>query len=162
MRRHSQSAHRGFTLVEVMIVVGILGVLATLAIPAYQDYVIRSQVTEGLEFAAATKASVAEYYLTRGTWPESNSAIGLGTADSVQGKYVSSVRLADGGITVTFGNQAHAAVLNGHAVGLTPAVTASGTVVWRCGTAAAPEGVVEAAAEATTTIEGKFLPTACR
>lgn len=157
------SSSRGFTLVEVMIVVGILGVLASLAIPAYQDYVIRTQVTEGLNFAAATRASVAEYYLTKGTWPGNNSAIGLGSASSLQGKYVSGVRLSDGGITVTFGNEAHAAVLNGHTVGLTPAVNADGEIVWRCGTSPAPAGnTVDSAAQAPTTVEGKFLPTACR
>jgi prepilin-type N-terminal cleavage/methylation domain-containing protein len=89
----------GFTLIELMIVVAIIGILAAIAIPAYQDYVIRSQVSEGLAMASAAKVSVAEYYANKGGWPLDNSAAGLGAASTIQGKYVSSIGVDTGGIT---------------------------------------------------------------
>ena len=73
-----KSIQKGFTLIELMIVVAIIGILAAIAMPAYQDYTIRAQVSEGLTLAAAAKAAVAEFYANKGKWPSDNSAAGMG------------------------------------------------------------------------------------
>ena len=90
-----------------MIVIAIIGILAALAIPAYQDYLIRSQASEGLAMASAAKASVAEYYANKGGWPADNSAAGIGAATDIKGKYVQSIAVSDGGILVTYGFEAN-------------------------------------------------------
>src|SRR5882724_12787447 len=84
-----KSVQKGFTLIELMIVVAIIGILAAIAIPAYQDYTIRSQVTEGLSLASAVKAGVAEFYANYGSWPADLTA--LGYTSNPSGKYVTSV-----------------------------------------------------------------------
>jgi type IV pilus assembly protein PilA len=101
---------KGFTLIELMIVVAIIGILAAIAIPAYQDYTIRAQVTEGLNLADAVKTGVAEYYANNGTWPVglvgANPALGYTSLPS--GKYVASVNVATGTINITYGLQSNA------------------------------------------------------
>ena len=155
---------KGFTLIELMIVVAIIGILAAIAIPAYQDYLIRSQVTEGMSMAAAAKASVSEYYANRGSWPADNSAAGLGVASQIQGKYASALTVSGGGITVDFGNEANA-VLDPAQLGLTPGASQNGDVIWRCGNSANPSGwgsAVAATSGTTTSLPGKYLPSTCR
>jgi type IV pilus assembly protein PilA len=156
---------KGFTLIELMIVVAIIGILAAIAIPAYQDYLIRSQVSEGLTMAAAAKAGVSEFYANKGYWPANNTSAGMGLATDIQGKYVSAITIASGGITIDYGNEANADKLAPKKVGLTPGVSVNGDVIWKCGTALPPAGwspSAVAATEATTDLEGKYLPSSCR
>ena len=104
-----QSLQKGFTLIELMIVVAIIGILAAIAIPAYQDYTIRAQVTEGLNLSGPLKAAIAESYANNGTWPADMTALGL-TTTSITGKYVTAVIVTNGAITITYGNKANTAI----------------------------------------------------
>ena len=139
---------QGFTLIELMIVVAIIGILAAIAIPAYQDYTIRAQVSEGLNLSGGAHAAVTEFFQARGTMPATNSLAGLAGATEIQGKYVAQVTVTAGVIDVEYGNDAHA-VIAGMALQLTPDTTATGSVQWLCASAAAE-------------IENKHLPAACR
>ena len=139
---------QGFTLIELMIVVAIIGILAAIAIPAYQDYTIRAQVSEGLNLAGGAKAAVSEYTMDRGVFPTNNDDAGLSAAGTITGKYVSQVAVADGVITVTYGNEAHS-TLTSATLTLTP-TTQAGSVEWDCD---GSQGTV---------IADKHLPAACR
>jgi len=161
---------KGFTLIELMIVVAIIGILAAIAIPAYQDYTIRAQVSEGMNLAAAAKAAVAETFLNRGTAPVNRTQAGMsGTATDTRGKYVSSVDVTNGIITIQYGGEVNAAI-NNETLALTPYVTPDNSVAWRCGGAAAPGGIANAMGGVThtggtlgnNTQMNKYLPAACR
>ena len=155
---------KGFTLIELMIVVAIIGILAAIAIPAYQDYTIRAQVTEGLNLAGAVKASVAETFAQTGTWPVNNTQAGVGTAAQVTGKYVTSVTVANGGITIAYGYQSNSAI-NGQSLGLRPATSANNDVIWVCGLKAVPTNatnITTAVATTSANMLPKYLPQTCR
>ena len=165
LNKIGKSVQKGFTLIELMIVIAIIGILAAIAIPAYQDYLIRSQASEGLAMASAAKVAVAEFRANRGTWPVDNSDAGLGASSTIQGKYVTAVRVEDGGITVRYGYEANDDNLSGLAVGLTPGVSSNGDVIWRCGDSGTPsgwEGGATSALDGSTSVLGKYLPTVCR
>ncbi len=163
---------QGFTLIELMIVVAIIGILAAIAIPAYQDYTIRAQVSEGLNLAAAAKAAVAESFLNTGAAPDNRTVAGMSpTATDTQGKYVVEVEVTDGLITVEYGNEANAQIV-GDTVTLTPYESIDLSVVWRCNAAPVPGtpgfSVIGTSAAANTptyaagTIASKYTPSACR
>ncbi|EMS1838067.1 pilin, partial [Neisseria gonorrhoeae] len=90
---------KGFTLIELMIVIAIVGILAAVALPAYQDYTARAQVSEAILLAEGQKSAVTEYYLNHGTWPKDNTSAGVASSGEIKGKYVQSVTVANGVVT---------------------------------------------------------------
>ncbi|HEY1075973.1 MAG TPA: pilin [Fontimonas sp.] len=136
---------RGFTLIELMIVVAIIGILAAIAIPAYQDYTIRAQVTEGISLATGAKAAVWDFMSNRGTTPANNESAGLAAPGSITGNYVASVTVTDGLIEVEFGNEANVKVA-GETITMSP-TDAGGSITWTC---------------TGGTLVGKYRPTSCR
>ena len=140
---------QGFTLIELMIVVAIIAILAAIALPAYQDYVIRTQVSEGAVLADGAKTAVAEYYSNTGNPPADNAAAGLAPAGDITGKYVDSVTVAGGVISSHFGGARVNAAISGNNLIFTPVFsTTAGSVVWTCSADAA--------------IKDKWLATICR
>jgi type IV pilus assembly protein PilA len=145
-----KTVQKGFTLIELMIVVAIIAILAAIAIPAYQNYLIRAQVSEGAVLTDGAKTAVAEFYSVNGRLPKNPSSAGLpATAASVSGKYVSGVTLNSSGIiTATFNSTTANAKIQGAVFSLSP-VTSAGSIAWSCSNSA-------------TTVSGQYLPTACR
>jgi type IV pilus assembly protein PilA len=138
---------QGFTLIELMIVVAIIGILAAIAIPAYQDYTIRAQVSEGLNLAGGAKAAVSEYTMDRGSFPDDNDIAGISAETDITGKYVTGVLVEDGVITVTYGRDAHR-IIRAQELSLSP-FTNAGSVEWVC-------------ESPSSSIADKHLPAACR
>jgi type IV pilus assembly protein PilA len=171
MKKHvSKQFEKGFTLIELMIVVAIIGILAAIAIPAYQDYTIRAQVTEGLTLAAAAKTAVAESFSSAGQPPADRTAAGMSaTATETSGNYVTGVEVENGTITVTYGNKANLQIA-GQTLALTPYESVDLSVVWVCGNSVAPGGTAllgtsgggTAATAGATSVLDKFMPKDCR
>ena len=137
---------KGFTLIELMIVVAIIGILAAIAIPAYQDYTIRAQVSDGMSLASGGKTAVSEYKMTKGTYPADNPAAGVADATDIKSKYVSSVAILNGLITVTYDGPDANTKLKPKTLLLSP-VSNVGSIDWVC------KG---------GTVDSKYLPSSCR
>jgi type IV pilus assembly protein PilA len=163
-----KKVQQGFTLIELMIVVAIIGILAAIAIPAYQDYTIRAQVSEGLNLAAAAKAAVAETYLNRGVAPANRTAAGMTpNAPDTQGKYVASVDVVGGELIIVYGNEAHSNITTAgqNTLVMTPFLSIDESVVWRCGLATTGSSLSIMGANTgltATNIATQYLPAACR
>ena len=162
---------QGFTLIELMIVVAIIGILAAIAIPAYQNYTIRAQVTEGLSLADGWKTAISEYYANYGLFPTCNSTTGsaptggvggcVAAAAASSGKYVTSVDVATGGqIKIIYGNQANA-VLNTKVLDISPGLSANNDIIWVCGSQTPPSGLASTPPTDNSTVAAQYLPTSC-
>ena len=172
IRNHKQ--YKGFTLIELMIVVAIIGILATVAISSYQTYTIRAQVTEGLSLAGNAKTPIMDAFLVNGEAPQNRTEAGMSdNATDTFGKYVTSVEIEIGRIDISFGNEANA-IIGNTVLSLTP-YEASGSVVWRCGNQAVPlspgGGALatmgtgsggNATTYAASTVASRYLPASCR
>ena len=141
---------QGFTLIELMIVVAIIAILAAIALPAYQDYLIRSQVSEGAVLADGAKTAIAEFYSNKGKFPPSNASAGLASAASIAGKYVTSVSVGGtaGQIQIKYNTTNANQAIHSKELAFS-AITHGGSVEWHC----IPGG---------TPVDNKYLPTSCR
>ncbi|HEY6922401.1 MAG TPA: pilin [Steroidobacteraceae bacterium] len=162
-----KAVQKGFTLIELMIVVAIIGILAAIAIPAYQNYTIRAQVTEGLSLADGWKTSIAEFYAQQGTFPTSCTSTGnaaggvMVCAGATTGKYVSGVNIGGTGgvIEITYGLQANSKI-SGAKLDITPGLSTNNDVIWVCGKAAAPSGASMVGSD-NSNVSVQYLPGSC-
>ncbi|HEZ7176126.1 TPA: pilin [Neisseria meningitidis] len=160
---------KGFTLIELMIVIAIVGILAAVALPAYQDYTARAQVSEAILLAEGQKSAVTEYYLNHGEWPKNNTSAGVASsATDIKGKYVQSVTVANGVITAQMASSGVNKEIQGKKLSLW-AKRQDGSVKWFCGQpvqranangANNDDGVT--ADSGNEKIDTKHLPSTCR
>ncbi|HEZ5353007.1 TPA: pilin [Neisseria meningitidis] len=157
---------KGFTLIELMIVIAIVGILAAVALPAYQDYTARAQVSEAILLAEGQKSAVTEYYLNHGIWPANNNSAGVAsTATDIKGKYVEKVEVANGVITAEMKSSGVNKEIQGRKLSLW-AKRQDGSVKWFCGQPVTRDKA-DADADAVNKVTGneidtKHLPSTCR
>jgi len=159
----AKTSLQGFTLIELMIVVAIIGILAAVAIPAYQDYTIRAQVVEAISLTGELKPSIREFYKERGRFPSNNEAAGVPLPQHLIGQFITDIEVADGAMHVRFGNKANAQIA-GKILTIRPVfVTAnpSSPISWNCGMSPPPNGMT-AAGDDRTDLLGVHLPATCR
>lgn len=148
--------HGGFTLIELMIVVAIIGILAAIAIPAYDNYIIRTQVSEGASLVDDARTAVADFYQNYGHWPATNTSASLPLASSISGNYVTSVDASNGFMIARFGGPKVNQVINGSILAYSAVPTSGGgTLNWNCKPTAGVSG-------SQTNIANRYLPDVCR
>ncbi|HGH6312616.1 TPA: pilin [Neisseria meningitidis] len=158
---------KGFTLIELMIVIAIVGILAAVALPAYQDYTARAQVSEAILLAEGQKSAVTEYYLNHGKWPKNNTSAGVASTPSdIKGKYVKEVEVKNGVVTATMLSSGVNNEIKGKKLSLW-AKRQNGSVKWFCGqpvtrNANNTANADDVAANGTDKIDTKHLPSTCR
>ncbi|HEZ6784111.1 TPA: pilin [Neisseria meningitidis] len=157
---------KGFTLIELMIVIAIVGILAAVALPAYQDYTARAQVSEAILLAEGQKSAVTEYYLNHGEWPANNSSAGVASSSKIKGKYVKEVEVKNGVVTATMASSNVNKEIKGKKLSLW-AKRQDGSVKWFCGQpvtrdANATNDAVKADTGTAKKIDTKHLPSTCR
>ena len=157
------SCERGFTLIELMIVISIIGILASVSLPAYQDYTVRSKVGASLVLVTELKPHIIDFYKSRSRFPASNTEAGIPDPEYIIGNFVKTVAINDGAMHIEFGNKVPEN-LNGKILTLRPIVVAGSPespVSWICGKEPPPQGM-EAIGEDLTNVELKYLPASCR
>lgn len=142
-----KTMQKGFTLIELMIVIAIIGILAAIAIPAYQDYTIRAKVSEGISLASAAKLAVAETYDATGTIPANNSDAGLPAAVSIAGNNVTSVTVGGSGVITVLYSTGLGGTADSTNITITPDYSEPGSMIWDCTGGSTP---------------GKYRPANCR
>ncbi|ENV2005926.1 pilin, partial [Neisseria gonorrhoeae] len=160
---------KGFTLIELMIVIAIVGILAAVALPAYQDYTARAQVSEAILLAEGQKSAVTEYYLNHGIWPADNGAAGVASSDKIKGKYVQKVEVNNGVVTATMASSNVNKEIKDKRLSLW-ARRQDGSVKWFCGQPVTrDDGKAKAGNDdvakddaAGKKIDTKHLPSTCR
>ncbi|HFA8334129.1 TPA: pilin [Neisseria gonorrhoeae] len=159
---------KGFTLIELMIVIAIVGILAAVALPAYQDYTARAQVSEAILLAEGQKSAVTEYYLNNGEWPKDNDSAGVASASKIIGKYVKQVEVKNGVVTAQMASSNVNKEIQGKKLSLW-AKREDGSVKWFCGQPvtrdnanAANDDTVTADTDTNGKIDTKHLPSTCR
>ncbi len=155
-------SQRGFTIIELMIVVAILGILASYAMPSFQNQIVRAQITEGLQLATPMQELIAGAYASGGRLPADNTAAGLPAPDKLIGNYVTSITVADGALHIEFGNYIHK-LASGKVLTLRPQTvegSPASPMSWQCGYREPPEGLV-ASGDNRTDIPAYFLPLHC-
>ncbi|HFC6317037.1 TPA: pilin [Neisseria meningitidis] len=159
---------KGFTLIELMIVIAIVGILAAVALPAYQDYTARAQVSEAILLAEGQKSAVTEYYLNHGKWPKNNTSAGVASSSEIKGKYVEKVEVKNGVVTATMLSSGVNKEIQGRKLSLW-AKRQDGSVKWFCGQPVtraandtANDDVTAANDNSNNGINTKHLPSTCR
>jgi type IV pilus assembly protein PilA len=154
---------RGFTLIELMIVVAIIGILAAIAIPNYQDYTMRAQVVEAFSLASELKGSIQDFRKERGRLPATNAEAGVPEPALLIGNYVTAIDVQNGALHIHFGNKVNTN-LTGKVLTLQPLVVTgspASPMSWRCGRSGIPKGM-ETVGENRTDVDPKFVPATCR